>query len=843
MVGTQTPFGNIQPTRIEDEMRTSYLDYAMSVIVSRALPDVRDGLKPVQRRILYAMHDMNMGPNSSYKKSARIVGEVLGKYHPHGDSAVYLAMVRMAQPWSMRLPLIDGQGNFGSQDDDPPAAMRYTEARLASISQELLSNLEQDTVDFRENFDESVQEPQVLPTRLPNLLANGASGIAVGMATNIPPHNPKELCDAVISLIEDPEATIDDLMKIVKGPDFPTGGTIMGREGIRNAFNTGRGQVIVRAEAEIQPIGKRNNRMQIVVSELPYQVNKASLVEKIARLAKDKKIDGITEIRDESDRNGMRIVIELRSGSQPQIVLNQLYKQTALQSSFSTNMVALVDNTPKLINLKQALQHFITFRQSVVRRRSEFELKRAQARAHILAGLRIALSNLDAVIALIRGSANVEEARNGLISGYGLDEKQAQAILEMQLRRLAALERERLEEEYKQLQETIRELQELLGDNSKVLEEVRQETIEIKKKLRQPRKTSITNAAHDLSREELEEHAQIVVTLSQGGYIKRIPSSTYRNQRRGGRGVVGMTTKDDDPVKQIVVVDTHDTLLFFTNKGRVLAIKAYELRADTSRNTRGTPVFNVIPLSDMERVCTVIGVDTLKRDGDFLILGTLLGKIKRVPLIELTNIRTNGLIIMNVGDKDELIDACLSKEEDDIVFVTREGMSVRFASTDVTPRKRAAGGSRGIRLRGKDVAVFMGVVNDDEKHLIVISEKGIGKLTKMEEYRRQGRGGIGIKTIEIKRRTGPLVAAQIVDDSMELYVLSAQAQVLRTSLSQIRKSGRNTQGVRIIKPANDDIVSAISCVPEFDTDTTSEVIEEDKPQDGNNSNEQQKKLL
>ena len=599
MVGTQTPFGNIQPTRIEDEMRTSYLDYAMSVIVSRALPDVRDGLKPVQRRILYAMHDMNMGPNSSYKKSARIVGEVLGKYHPHGDSAVYLAMVRMAQPWSMRLPLIDGQGNFGSQDDDPPAAMRYTEARLASISQELLSNLEQDTVDFRENFDESVQEPQVLPTRLPNLLANGASGIAVGMATNIPPHNPKELCDAVISLIEDPEATIDDLMKIVKGPDFPTGGTIMGREGIRNAFNTGRGQVIVRAEAEIQPIGKRNNRMQIVVSELPYQVNKASLVEKIARLAKDKKIDGITEIRDESDRNGMRIVIELGSGSQPQIVLNQLYKQTSLQSSFSTNMVALVDNTPKLINLKQALQHFITFRQSVVRRRSEFELRRAQARAHILAGLRIALSNLDAVIALIRGSANVEEARNGLISGYGLDEKQAQAILEMQLRRLAALERERLEEEYKQLQETIRELQELLGDDSKVLEEVRQETIEIKKKLRQPRKTSITNAAHDLSREELEEHAQIVVTLSQRGYIKRIPSSTYRNQRRGGRGVVGMTTKDDDPVKQIVVVDTHDTLLFFTNKGRVLAIKAYELRADISRNTTGTPVFNVIPLSDM----------------------------------------------------------------------------------------------------------------------------------------------------------------------------------------------------------------------------------------------------
>ena len=843
MVGTQTPFGNIQPTRIEDEMRTSYLDYAMSVIVSRALPDVRDGLKPVQRRILYAMHDMNMGPNSSYKKSARIVGEVLGKYHPHGDSAVYLAMVRMAQPWSMRLPLIDGQGNFGSQDDDPPAAMRYTEARLASISQELLSNLEQDTVDFRENFDESVQEPQVLPTRLPNLLANGAAGIAVGMATNIPPHNPKELCDAVISLIEDPEATIDDLMKIVKGPDFPTGGTIMGREGIRNAFNTGRGQVIVRAEAEIQPIGKRNNRMQIVVSELPYQVNKASLVEKIARLAKDKKIDGITEIRDESDRNGMRIVIELRSGSQPQIVLNQLYKQTSLQSSFSTNMVALVDNTPKLINLKQALQHFITFRQSVVRRRSEFELRRAQARAPILAGLRIALSNLDAVIALIRGSANVEEARNGLISGYGLDEKQAQAILEMQLRRLAALERERLEEEYKQLQETIRELQELLGDDSKVLEEVRQETIEIKKKLRQPRKTSITNAAHDLSREELEEHAQIVVTLSQGGYIKRIPSSTYRTQRRGGRGVVGMTTKDDDPVKQIVVVDTHDTLLFFTNKGRVLAIKAYELRADISRNTRGTPVFNVIPLSDMERVCTVIGVDTLKRDGDFLILGTLLGKIKRVPLIELTNIRTNGLIIMNVGDKDELIDACLSKEEDDIVFVTREGMSVRFASTDVTPRKRAAGGSRGIRLRGKDVAVFMGVVNDDEKHLIVISERGIGKLTKMEEYRRQGRGGIGIKTIEIKRRTGPLVAAQIVDDSMELYVLSAQAQVLRTSLSQIRKSGRNTQGVRIIKPANDDIVSAISCVPEFDTDTTSELIEEDKPKDGNNSNEQQKKLL
>ena len=565
----KTDHGFIKPTQIDQEMRTAYLDYAMSVIVSRALPDVRDGLKPVQRRILYAMSELGMRPNTAYKKSARLVGEVLGKYHPHGDQAVYDAMVRMAQPFSMRMPLVDGQGNFGSVDDDPPAAMRYTEARLERIAEEMLASLDEDTVDFIDNFDGTLREPVVLPSRLPNLLVNGAAGIAVGMATNIAPHNPAEVCSAVIKMIDEPDITVEDLLRIVKGPDFPTGGTIMGREGLRNAAHTGRGSVIVRAKAEIEEI-KKSERMQIVVSELPYQVNKATLVEKIAELVKAKRIEGISEIRDESNREGMRMVLELRGGAQPLVILNNLYKLTALQSSFSVNMLALVDGTPRVINLKQALQFFIAHRRIVVTRRSEYRLRKARERAHILAGLRIALSNLDAVIALIRASQDAETAKNGLIERFGLDELQAQAILDMQLRRIAALERGRIEEEYQELQTTMADLEALLADSAKVDAVIKDETTELKKTLRQPRRTDISAAAHELSREELEAHERVVVTLSQGGYIKRIPASTYRNQHRGGKGVTSMNTKDDDPVKHIMVVDTHDLLLFFTNKGRVL---------------------------------------------------------------------------------------------------------------------------------------------------------------------------------------------------------------------------------------------------------------------------------
>ncbi|MDP7534818.1 MAG: DNA gyrase subunit A, partial [SAR202 cluster bacterium] len=573
---TKTEFGFIRPTQIVDEMRSSYLDYAMSVIVARALPDIRDGLKPVQRRILFAMNDLGMRPGIPHKKSARLVGEVLGKWHPHGELAVYDAMVRMAQPFSLRVPLVDGQGNFGSQDNDPAAAMRYTEARLAPVANEMLANIDQETVDFAENFDGSLQEPLVLPARLPNLLINGASGIAVGMATNIPPHNPSEICNAVIHLADDPDATSEDLMKFVKGPDFPTGGTIMGREGIRNAYTTGRGQIIVRSKAEIEEI-PRSNRMQIVINEIPFQVNKAALVEKIAGLVKERRVEGISEIRDESDRQGMRIVFELRGGTQPQIVLNNLYKHSALQSSFSANMLALVDGMPRIITLREALHQFLLFRQQVVRRRTEYDLRRARERAHILAGLRIAISNLDEVIRLIRASDSAEAARGELIARFGLDEPQAQAILDMQLRRLAALERERLETEYQELQEAIREMEELLADDQKVLAAVKDETTAIKKKYGSKRRTDISGDAHDLDREDLEPHDQIVVTLSRSGYVKRILASTYRNQHRGGKGVKGMQTRDEDAVAHLLVVDTHDHLLMFTDKGRVFALKAHEV--------------------------------------------------------------------------------------------------------------------------------------------------------------------------------------------------------------------------------------------------------------------------
>ena len=807
---TKTDYGFVKPALLEEEMRTSYLTYAMSVIVSRALPDVRDGLKPVQRRILYAMHDMGMRPNSAHKKSARLVGEVLGKYHPHGDTAVYDAMVRMAQPFSLRLPLVDGQGNFGSVDNDPPAAMRYTEARLAAAAEGMLANLDQETVDFVENFDGTLREPVVLPARLPNLLVNGASGIAVGMATNIPPHNPTEVCNGVITLIDSPETTVEELMRNVKGPDFPTGATIMGREGIKSAFATGRGQVIVRATAEIEEV-KRSGRLQIIVTELPYQVNKAALIEKIAGLIKGKRLEGISEIRDESDRHGMRIVMELRSGAQGLVLLNNLYKYTAMQSTFSTNMLAIVAGAPRVITLKQALQYFIEFRREVVTRRSEFELKRANRRAHILEGLRIALSNLDAIIALIRGADDVDAARNGLMERFDLDQPQAQAILDMQLRRIAALEREKIENEFQELQVTIRGLEELLGDPKKILASVRDETVELKKTLRGARRTAISGEVQDFSREELEAHEQVVVTLSKGGYIKRIPAGTYRNQHRGGKGVVSMNIKENDPVEHILVGDTHDILLFFTNRGRVLSLKSYELRADISRNTRGVPVANVIPVSDSERVNAIVGVKSLKEAELYLVMVTRKGSVKRVALEEISKIRRAGLIIMNLKADDELVTARLAMDEDDMIMVSEQGMSIRFPAAAIKSRHRQAGGVRGMTLGSKDRIVSMDKVIPDSK-LLVISRKGFGKLTDMNRYRRQGRGGSGIKTLNITRRTGNVAAAEVIADSDEVYVVSKKAQVLRTSLSEIRSVGRATQGVTIFKPQPGDSVSSIACV-------------------------------
>ena len=823
MTSSKSEFGFIKPTSIVEEMRSSYLDYAMSVIVSRALPDARDGLKPVQRRILYAMQDLGMRPGSGYKKSARLVGEVLGKWHPHGDLAVYEAMVRLAQDFTVRMPLVDGQGNFGSIDNDPPAAMRYTEARLSPVSEVMLANLDQETVDWSLNFDDTLREPVVLPARLPNLLVNGASGIAVGMATNIPPHNLREVCNAVNALIDNPDATSEDLMKYVRAPDFPTGGTIMGTSGAREAYTTGKGQIVVRAVAEVEEMPRNASRMQIVVTELPYQVNKAALVEKIATLTKNRRIEGVSEVRDESDRDGMRIVIELRGGVQPQVVLNNLYKQTPLQSSFSANMLALIDDIPRVITLKIALQQYIKFRQQVVRRRSEFELKKAEERAHILAGLRIAISNLDEVIKLIRNSQDVENARTGLMSTFDLDQPQAQAILDMQLRRLAALEREKLEQEYQELQETIRGLQELLGDEGKILGDVKEETEEVKSKYGDKRRTTISHDAYDLSREELEAHEQIVITLSQGGYLKRIQSNTFRRQHRGGRGVSGMNTRDDDPVKELMVVDSHDKLMFFTNKGRVLSKIGYELRADQSRNTRGVPVANIINVWDTESISALISVGKKQyEEYEYLVLGTKQGRVKRINLDDVEHIRPSGLIIMNLKGDDELVSVKLAKSKDDIIFISEQGMGIRFSVDDLPIRRRTAGGVKGMSLRTGDRVVSMDVGNDESK-LLVVSKLGRGKVNPLSEYRRQGRGGLGLRAFKITKNTGLIADAQIVDETNEVYLVSEKAQVMRTDLSEIRSlTGRITQGVTIFKPRSGDSVSSIACVGDFEIEDEEE---------------------
>lgn len=819
MTSSKSEFGFIKVTSIVDEMRSSYLDYAMSVIVSRALPDVRDGLKPVQRRILYAMQDLGMRPGTGYKKSARLVGEVLGKWHPHGDLAVYEAMVRLAQDFTVRMPLVDGQGNFGSIDNDPPAAMRYTEARLSPVSEVMLANLDQETVDWSLNFDDTLREPVVLPARLPNLLVNGASGIAVGMATNIPPHNLREVCNAVNALIDNPEATSEDLMKYVRAPDFPTGGTIMGTSGAREAYTTGKGQIVVRAVAEVEEMPRNVNRMQIVVTELPYQVNKAGLVEKIATLVKNRKIEGISEVRDESDRDGMRVVIELRGGVQPQVVLNNLYKQTPLQSSFSANMLALIDDIPRVITLKIALQQYVKFRQQVVRRRSEFELRKAEERAHILAGLRIAISNLDEVIKLIRNSQDVENARTELMATFDLDQPQAQAILDMQLRRLAALEREKLEQEYQLLQETIKGLQELLGDEGKILDVIKDETEEVKSKHGDKRRTSISHDAYDLSREELEAHEQIVITLSQGGYLKRIQSNTFRRQHRGGRGVSGMNTRDDDPVKELMVVDTHDKLMFFTNKGRVLSKIGYELRADQSRNTRGVPVANIINVWDTENISALINIGKKQyEEYEYLVLGTRQGRVKRINLDDVEHIRPSGLIIMNLKGDDELVSVKLAKSKDDIIFISEQGMGIRFSVDDLPIRRRTAGGVKGMSLRTGDRVVSMDVGHDDSK-LLVVSKLGRGKVNPLSEYRRQGRGGLGLRAFKLTKNTGLIADAQIVDETNEVYLVSENAQVMRTDLSEIRSlTGRITQGVTIFKPRTGDSVSSIACVGDFAID-------------------------
>ena len=802
---------NIQPIRIEEEMRNSYLSYAMSVIVSRALPDVRDGLKPVQRRILYAMHELALRPTNAYKKCARIVGEVLGKYHPHGDSPVYEALVRMAQDFSMRYPLVDGQGNFGSVDNDPPAAMRYTEARLASISEELLADIDLDTVDFTANFDGSLNEPVILPGLLPNMLLNGASGIAVGMATNIPPHNLVEICNALSYLIDHPDAGPEELMKMVPGPDFPTGAMIMGRSGIVEAYTTGNGRIVMQARASVEDL--RGGREQIIITELPYQVNKASLVEKIAQLVRDKKVDGISDIRDESDRHGMRVVVELKRDAQGEIVLNNLYRHTALRTSFNAMMLALVDGQPQVLTLKQALQLYVDHRRNVITRRSEHQLKVARARAHIVEGLRLALANMDQVVSIIRGSKDAATARVNLIAQLSLSEEQAQAILDMQLRRLAALERERLEQEYLDLMKTIADLEALLADATKVLSAIKEDLARLKKSYGDKRRTEINDeeAVHH-TLEELTLHQEVVITLSQRGYIKRIPLATYKLQHRGGKGVRGQTTREDDALQDILVADTHDLLLFFTNRGRVYHLKSFSIPADVSRTTRGTPVINLMRMGPGERISAMVSVNDLRNDG-VLVLATDRGEVKGMEVANLANIRSAGLIAMDLEPGDELVSVRLGTGQEDVMMVTQKGQGVRFRMAELRSRSRAAGGVRGIRLSPDDKLVAMEVVKNDDI-LLVVTRQGFGKLVQVSRFRRQARGGMGIRAFKANSKTGVVAGARVVHENRddEVMLVSEQCQVFRTSLHEISLQGRNTRGIIIWRPDGGDEVASIACL-------------------------------
>ena len=806
--------GNVRAVNIEDEMKGSYLDYAMSVIVSRALPDVRDGLKPVHRRILYAMDGLGLSHSSPHKKSARVVGEVLGKYHPHGDTSVYDAMVRMAQDFSMRHMLIDGQGNFGSIDNDPPAAMRYTEVRLAEIAEQMLVDIDKDTVDFMPNFDDSLKEPVVLPSRLPNLLVNGSSGIAVGMATNIPPHNLGEVCDAISYLIDNPGATVDELMPFIKGPDFPTGGIILGQEGICSAYATGHGRVVVRAKAYYEDASAAGRR-QIVITELPYQVNKAALVERIAGLVKEKKVTGISELRDESDRQGMRIVIELKKEAQSRQVLNNLYKYTQMQSAFFVNMLALVSGQPRVISLREALQHYIDFRHQVITRRSRFELKVAKDRAHILEGLKVALDDIDRVIATIRKSKTAEQARSELMTNFGLSQAQAQAILDMQLRRLAGLERSKLLDEYAQVVKTIAYIEELLANPKRMLLLIKEEVNELKTKYSDLRRTEISlQEALDFSEEDLIPHQRMVVTLSDRGFVKRVPSRAYTLQHRGGKGIIGMVTREQDAVRFLVVADTHDNMLFFTNRGRVFCLKCYEIPADSSRIAKGMGVINLFPIAEWERVTAVVAVSEFT-SGGYLLMATSRGEIKKTSVDSFSSVRSSGLIAMDLEEGDSLVAACSGTDQGDVILVTQKGQSIRFAISSLRASLRASGGVRAIKLGKDDHVISMDIAQPDA-FLLAVTSGGYGKLTAIEDYPCQHRAGSGVRTFRVTEKTGQVAAARVGTQSQQLMIISADGIITRTPVKEedprkgITIQGRSTQGVRLMKLGPGDSVVAIA---------------------------------
>ncbi len=800
--------GNIKPVNIVKEMSDAYLDYSMSVIVSRALPDVRDGLKPVHRRVLYAMDQMGLQSTKQFRKCAGTVGEVLKSYHPHGDAAVYESLVRMAQAWSMRYPLILGQGNFGSQDDDPPAAMRYTEAKMAAIADELLRDIDKDTVDFKPNYDNQTEEPVVLPARLPNLLLNGSTGIAVAMATNIPPHNLTEVCNGIIYMIDNPDATMEDLSHIIRGPDFPTGGIIQGREGIRNTYANGRGRIVVRARTHVEEADR--GRMNIIVTELPYQVNKAELVKRIAELVRDKKIDGISEVRDESDRQGMRVFIELKREANLDSVLNSLYKYTAMQAAFNTNMLALVNQQPETLTLKKFLQHHIAHREVVITRRTKYELAKAEARKHILEGLKIALDNLDAVITTIRESKSAyDDGLTNLRAQFGFSEEQAKAILDMRLARLASMERQKIEEELRDVLANIEYYHLLLSDINEIRKLIKTDLQELKEKYGDERRTEIVEAeASDFRNEDLIPNEEVVVTLTEKGYIKRLPSNTYRAQRRGGRGVTGMVTREDDAVRHLLVTHTHDSLLFFTDRGRVFQLRVYEL-PDVSRTAKGEHLINLIAIEQRERITAIVSVPKgVSRD--LMIVVTKKGEVKKTAMSEFEVVRRQGLIAMNLEEDDELIGAKLAHTGDDVLLITSLGQAIRFGVDDLRLASRTSGGVRGIRLGKDDTVVSLNLVHP-ESELLIVTEYGFGKRTPIEDYPQHNRGGSGVLTSKVTEKTGRVATARIITElDSDLMIISASGVVIRTDVSNVKRSGRATQGVTLMHLNEGDTVVAVA---------------------------------
>ena len=811
--------GKVIPVYVEDEMQKCYIDYAMSVIVQRALPDVRDGLKPVHRRILYAMNEAGMLPNKAYKKSARIVGDVLGKYHPHGDSSVYDAIVRLAQDFSTRYLMVDGHGNFGSVDGDPAAAMRYTEVRMGKIAVEMLRDIEKDTVDFIPNYDESLKEPTVLPAKVPALLINGSAGIAVGMATNIPPHNLGEVVDACVMLIDHPDATVEQLMTAVKGPDFPTGAKILGLSGIRQAYTTGRGVVKVRAKTHVEPMPKNKNR--IVVTEIPYQVNKAKLIENIAHLVQDKTLEGITDLRDESDRKGMRIVIELRSDVVPEIMLNKLYKHTQLQDSFGIIMLALVNGHPRILNLKQILEYYLDHQKDVITRKCRYELKKAKERAHILEGLKIALDHLDEVIATIRASANGEVAKAALMEKFGLSDRQAQAILDMRLQRLTGLERQKIEDEYKEVMATIAYLEDVLSDEHKIMGIAREDLLDVKKRFGDARRTSIVPDTGDLETEDLIAEEDVVITISHQSYIKRQALTNFRNQNRGGRGIKagsGKIVKEDNKVKgdfseHLLMASTHDNLLFFTNRGRVYRQKGFEI-PEASRTAKGTFIRNLLPLEENEKVNAVIAVKSgiSEDEKKFLFMATNLGYVKRTSVSEFKSARKGGLIAINLGEGEELIDVKLTSGHNDILLATRDGYAIHFLEDDVRPMGRTSHGVRGISLRPHDSVVSMDSCVDDTGEVLTVTDKGQGKRTDISEYRVQTRGGKGIINLKVTDRTGLIVGSKFINETHDIMLISAAGIIIRMNAADISTYGRNAQGVKLMDLEAGDKVAALAIV-------------------------------